>query len=301
MGAVNLPKEPNAQQLNEAIRAAFREIGQILAEARMEQNLTIKQVADQIHIRQRYLIDLEEGQLADLPGLVYVVGFIRTYARLLRLDGEELIRRIRELPTLPHYERNHIPTPAHSQEEPGFPALALSLVLVFVIAVGGYFFLKPATDSSPLPSVDNETMGHSSMALPGETPALGEKTAEIQQPEVTDAIPSSTPSNDPSFETSGQSTPQAEKAALAGGAVPRKKLTLKAKEPSWVEVRDEAGRVIFMKVLKSNEEYVLPEKPGITISTGNAGGLDVFLGEAKLPPLGGHGDVKRGIRLESLQ
>jgi len=294
MRPVNLQKESMGQHLDESVQAVFRDVGQILAEERKERNLTLKQVADQIHIRQRYLMDLEEGQLADLPGFVYVFGFIRTYARLLHLDGEELIRRIKGLPNLPDYERSHVPAPINSREEPDFPVLIVSIALVFVIAVVGYFFLKPA----PVPVPKSQ-----------ETPVnpffIKEKPSGVQSPGQDDNTPSgTTPSNDHLIQAPNIAPIQEEVSTPAKGLssyAPRKKLTLKAKEPSWVEIRDEADRIIFMKVMKSGEEYVVPDKPGITISTGNAGGLDIFLGETKLSPLGAHGDVKRGIRLEALQ
>jgi cytoskeleton protein RodZ len=80
-----------------------------------------------------------------------------------------------------------------------------------------------------------------------------------------------------------------------------KQVTLKASEPSWVEVRDETKRIIFMKVMKGGEEYVVPDKPGVTISTGNAGGMTILVGNKPLPSLGARGEVKRGLRIEDLQ
>ena len=291
MVSINLSKESTSQQPSEIVLEAFRDVGQILADARREQNLTIQQVAEKIHIRQQYLVDLEEGQLSDLPGRVYILGFIRTYARLLDLDGEELIRRLKELPKLPNYQRSQAPIPMHAEEEPSFLALVISAVVVVTIAIVGYFFLKPAEKISP--PLDEVIRDDPKTELTQElpvTPLAVEGKSEGQQPKRLDAEPLS--NNSPSPEGKDQS---------AASEVLKKKLVLKAKEPSWIEIREEAGRVIFMKVLKADEEYVVPEKPGITISTGNAGGLDIFLGDTKLPPLGSHGEIKRGIRLETLQ
>jgi cytoskeleton protein RodZ len=291
MVSINLSKEPAGQQPNEIVFETFRDIGQVLAEARREQNLTIQQVAEKIHIRQQYLVDLEEGQLSDLPGRVYILGFIRTYARLLNLDGEELIRRLKELPKLPNYQRSQVPMPMHAEEEPSSLALVISAIVVVTIAIGGYVFLKPAAKISP--PLDEVIREGSKTELAQETPLAPlaeEEKSESQPPKPLDGEFSL--NNNPSPGSNDQT---------ATLKVLEKKLLLKAKEPSWIEIRDEAGRVIFMKVLKVDEEYVVPEKPGITISTGNAGGLDIFLGDTKLPPLGGHGDIKRGIRLETIQ
>ena len=170
MGSANLLKESTTKKPDDLILEAFKEIGQILADARKEQNLTITQVASKIHIRQRYLIDLEEGHLADLPGRVYILGFIRTYARLLNLDGEELVRRVSKSPHIPDYEKSQISKPMRPEEEPSYYALAGSVMLILCVSVGGYLFLRPSsTTVTPLAGI----MGVESTAQqPPEWPSL---------------------------------------------------------------------------------------------------------------------------------
>jgi cytoskeleton protein RodZ len=312
MGSANLLKESTIRNLDDHILEAFQEIGQILADARKEQNLTITQVASKIHIRQRYLIDLEEGQLADLPGRVYILGFIRTYARLLNLDGEELIRRVSKSPHIPDYEKSQISIPMRPEEEPSYYALAGSILLILCVSIGGYLFLKPAsTTVTPLAGI----MG-AETALPQQPPVLAvtEPVPDILKPELSPielqpkvskeysspVMPKIIyPENMPTVVSPVE--PVAKEPNAQNSPKLIKKVTIKATEPSWVEVRDDSKRVIFMKVLKTKEEYTVPEKPGITISTGNAGGIEIFVGETKLPILGGRGEVKRDLRVETLQ
>ncbi len=307
MGPGNAVRESISREPDEIILAAFRDVGLTLAEARKEQNLTLKQVAEKIRIRQRYLVNLEEGQLSDLPGRVYILGFIRTYARLLNLDEDELVRRVRILPNLQTSQRSHVPTPMQMDEGPNFPILMASAVFILLMGVGGYIFLKPTVKISS--SVINETIMDDSEIHPhGEEPDLASFSEEdspaqpLELPTIlpSQALPDLIPSDDKSSikrQTLAQSIGKEE----APDALSPKKITLKAKEPAWIEIRGEDGHVIFMKVLKSGEVYVMPEKPGVTINTGNAGGIDIFVGDTQLPPLGARGEVKRGIRLETLQ
>jgi cytoskeleton protein RodZ len=307
MGSGNLAREPASKQPDEVILEIFREVGHILAEAREEKNLTIWQVAAQIHIRQQYLADLEEGRLHGLPGRVYILGFIRTYARLLDLDGEELVRRVSTLPNLPNYTGSQVPIPMHAEEGPNLPILILSAIFIAIVAMGGYFFLKPSTnpistetsllDTSQLPEPKQESQSGSST----------EEKASSQQP--LEPFPAVSPlsSAKPSalkegavVEKPAQPAKEMEK-SIKDAASPSKKITLKAREPSWLEVRDERGRVFFMRVLQRGEEFVIPDKPGSVFNTGNAGGIDIFVGDQKLPSLGARGEVKRGIHLDTLQ
>lgn len=300
MGSGNLARELTRNQPDEIILEAFREVGQILADARKEKNLTIWQVAAQIHIRQQYLADLEEGHLSDLPGRVYILGFIRTYARLLNLDGEELIRRVSALPNLPNYTRSQASIQMHAEEEPNFPVLMISAILIVLFAIGGYFFLKPADNVTPAEVATVEVLQPQSQ----EKEILAEEKPDqsLQPPVVVPplAIPKTQVLKEETV--IDKSAKPANKEPDAKAAIPDlKKVILKAREPSWVEIRDEAGRVSFMRVLQRGEEYVVPNKPGCVINTGNAGGIDIFVGDQKLPSLGGRGEVKRGIRPETLQ
>lgn len=311
MRSVNLKEEPTHNQADEAGIAAFKDVGEILADARKEQHLSIKQVASKIHIRQRYLIDLEEGNLADLPGRVYVFGFIRNYARFLSLDGEELIRRLNALPSMSSYEQGHTPVPIPSEEEPSYVILGASALIVVVLSIGGYLFLRPSAKQIseaveielPQPSTPPiEIKEEAREAIPQDIKSKmlpNEHLPQVQNDLLAQRIASLTA---PSQEKKGASSQPDEKGVLepANTSV-GKQVTLKASEPSWLEVRDETNRILFMRVMKRGEEYVVPDKPGVTFSTGNAGGMTIYVGKKELPALGGRGEVKRSIRIDSLQ
>lgn len=328
MGSGNLAKALTSEPSDEVILEVFQEVGQILANARKEKNLTIWQVAAQIHIRQQYLADLEEGRLYDLPGRVYILGFIRTYARLLELDGEELVRRVSDLPNIPDYERSQVPIPMHTEEEPNFPVLIVSAVFIVLVAIGGYFFLKPAANSAPTEEIPPlnvlQPQAQKEKAIQAPFPEVKEpvQTPESLSPAITSSV---TPnqlimkeevvSEKPALSVKSAQPAQPTQPAqpvkpaqppltdknLKPAAPVSKKIILKAREPSWVEIRDEGGRVFFMRVLQRGEEYVVPDKPGSVFNTGNAGGIDIYVGDQKLPSLGGRGDVKRGVRIDTLQ
>ena len=66
-------------------------IGQRLRAARELRRLTLDSVEEATHIRRTYLLAIEEGRAEDVPGEVFLKGFIRTYANHLGLDGAEIV------------------------------------------------------------------------------------------------------------------------------------------------------------------------------------------------------------------
>ena len=89
----------------------MKEIGAVLYEARTEQGLTLEELSERTRIRVDYLKAVEEGNPEKVPGEAYFRAFIRTYAREVALDPEELLVR---------YEMGKMPEAA--QLEPAVPA-----------------------------------------------------------------------------------------------------------------------------------------------------------------------------------
>lgn len=66
------------------------EIGDYLQRVRMDQGLTLAEVATETLIQVRLLKAIEAGKLRELPEPVYIQGFIRRYADFLGLDGAQV-------------------------------------------------------------------------------------------------------------------------------------------------------------------------------------------------------------------
>jgi cytoskeleton protein RodZ len=88
-----------------------------------------------LRIRPAYLEALEAGRLKSLPGNVYALGFLRSYATALGLDVEEVARRFRsEAGDIPRHSELVFPVPAPQR---GLPAGAL-ILLGLILAGGAY-------------------------------------------------------------------------------------------------------------------------------------------------------------------
>ncbi len=110
---------------------------------------------------------------------------------------------------------------------------------------------------------------------------------------------------DPIAANEGPTTPPLppDSAGIAGGRVfgyqsEASRVVLRATADSWVQVRDANGDLLFTRVLQPGDVYQVPNRPGVVLRTGNAGGLAVTVDGADLPPLGGNGQVLRRVTLD---
>src|SRR5580693_3690272 len=66
-------------------------LGDRFRAAREARGLSLSDVSEQIRIRSIYLAAIEEENWSAVGAPVYVRGFLRTYARFLGLDAEEVV------------------------------------------------------------------------------------------------------------------------------------------------------------------------------------------------------------------
>lgn len=70
-------------------------IGEKLQNAREAKKLTLKEVAKETNITQKYIEALEDEEFDRFPGETYTIGFLRRYAEYLKLDADDIIQAYR--------------------------------------------------------------------------------------------------------------------------------------------------------------------------------------------------------------
>lgn len=77
------------------------------------------------------------------------------------------------------------------------------------------------------------------------------------------------------------------------------RVTIKARIDSWVQIRDQEGDKLLTRVLRAGDSYRVPDRPGLLMETGNAGGLEITVDGSVIPDIGPKGAVRREIALEA--
>src|SRR5512135_91661 len=72
-------------------------LGKYLQDARVARGIDLREAAQQTRISAQYLKALEEEDFSKLPGEVFVKGFLKGYAKYLRLDETEIVRLYAEI------------------------------------------------------------------------------------------------------------------------------------------------------------------------------------------------------------
>ncbi len=265
-------------------------VGEILRRTRVHYGQSLEQIEHVLRIRASQLEALETGNIDQLPGRVYAIGFVRAYAEYLGLDGDKMVHLFKQQSGGKQARPDlQFPVAADDTKVPTFPAVAVGLAICLAAAIGGYVMFGQDESDETIPSVP-QTMQETSL---NEAPSI---------------IPSSEPPPQPppmfNEETAGV-TPEIATDPATGAAVPAEgqpaaiqRVVITVEDNSWVEVRNATGKIMISQVLKPGDQFLVPNELGMMLSTGNAGGITIMLDGKVLPKIGAPAAVKRNISLD---
>lgn len=173
-------------------------------------------------------------------------------------------------------------------------------------------------DGSPTPPEASTTQDQGAEPMAAEPPVAVETvvTPESSDPSpddgtalaaVTVAPPAAPPAAPPVASSAIPAAPSGGTTVAAiDGRTPRvygsdnaqSRITLHATLDSWVQVRDGEGDLLLTRVLRPGDSYRVPDQTGLTLVTGNAGGLRIEVDGTALAPIGRVGMVRRNIALD---
>ena len=243
--------------------------GQMLRTARENKEWSLTDTEEITKIRVRYIQALEEENYGILPGPTYAKGYLRTYAKQLGLNSDEIIALYSA--TLTPDVASAPPVLKTLQVSPKSRPLWVRPAIIGGVAV----LMLIAYAAKGLYSPEN--------AIP-DTPYTAPPL--ISAPK-TDTATTSPPLS--ASESSLQITPPNAQDGLTAQLV--------FTQPCWIEVRID-GQAPFQGTFAAgtSKEVKGTEKIEL-VSIGNAGGLTVTLNGRALPMLGKAGEVRRNVVL----
>ena len=140
-------------------------------------------------------------------------------------------------------------------------------------------------------------------APPAEDTAVEEGTSTEQVIETAEVAEISEAAEVPEFAEVSENPAASEEGQVAEqvaalSAEPVATIELKASSDSWIQVRD-GDELVLTRLLRAGEVYTVPQQNGLTLMTGNAGGLNILVDGEEMPPLGDEGVVRRGVPLSA--
>lgn len=142
--------------------------------------------------------------------------------------------------------------------------------------------------------------------VPPAPPAPAPALAVVAAPAATTSVPAGGPPAPPQLGALAPSpapqppqvTETAQGTRVFGDGAAASRIQITAQADSWVQVREATGATIFMRILKAGDVYQVPNRPGLLLTTGSAGSIELKVDGKVAPSLGNKGFVRRDVPLE---
>ena len=258
-------------------------IGQVLKAARLAQVMSAQDIARQLRLSEKQIAAIEEDDHSKFPNQIFLRGFIRNYAKLVREDTKEFSKLLEE--TFPPTSTQPITfsvdgtpfIPDHKQSKGN---LIILLIVVLVSSLLIYeVYRSGGIDQKANENIENGTIAETVIQLETEI----ELAPEGNQNQLSSVIKS----NGSNFnaltedvETDQQNGNYLDKEQKVetvlevenkpveseGGGT----LSFTFTGESWVEVEDAEGRKIFSQISPGNTEETVNGSPPFSLTIGNA-------------------------------
>jgi cytoskeletal protein RodZ len=245
-------------------------VGQALQQARNDARLSIDEVSTSTRVRVPIVQAIEADDFSRCGGDVYARGHIRTLAREVGLDPQELVAQYdaehggRPQPTAPAalFEAERI------RPERRRPNWTVAMVTAIVIVIGFVGFTLIGGEEPATPPAAEET--------PSSQPSQPDKSSES-------ADPTDTPPADPKPSDS----------AIAAAPADKVTVQMTAEQNVWISAEDHNGRLVHEGVLQKGKSKTFTDDERLNLVLGNAGGVKLYVNGKEVKDVGEDGQVQR--------
>ncbi len=238
--------------------------GQELKKTRESTGISLEEISHSTRISLKFLAALEEDRLDVFAGEFFLRAIVRSYAKFLGLDEEEVLSRYQDAFAVKEQKR---PEPCETPEPEARPArtrivwlYSAGAVLIAGIALATFLAVKKDKPAArPLETA----------SIPSVPAVRQEQTAALPKPEP-DILPQK-PAEDPAME-----------------------ISLLFNEETWIQLFAD-GEVKLNGLLFPGQRFTTRAIKEIRINLGNAGGLTYTINGRPGESFGKRGEVRHNI------
>ena len=270
-------------------------LGAYLKRLRSEKNISVAEVAARMYLHPSVIDALEQDDHKNLPGRLYVYGYLQHYAKILNVPVDQILSMYKEDTAEPREQGTEAPTyQKPDTKEPKKWSYAIIYLALFILVLLSFAFWRgkyaqepvettggpdrPTTivegpDTPPGQAQSTETEEAEQQTYAADIPvretaqeaettpesADESQTTQAQQPETPTATTESEPGTTPTYE---------EKTITAGVGPDTVKLVLSI--DCWIEIFDADNEKVFYDLARVGQTLVLSGNAPFSVLLGNA-------------------------------
>lgn len=257
-------------------------VGMFLKYTRMKQKKSVDTVSEALCIRKIYITALEADDYETLSPIPYGVGFVRSYANYLGLNPDRVVQ---------FYKKQYSPqseqpaqTIVKTRSQKSIPTMrhilfgVAGVVCLYILWLGIQYF-KSSEDIRL--SEEAELLTIPEEVIPASEDAVSSSDEEQEVINQETPVDETNTQEIPEKETNVSDSSQIK--VMTGNYVEEtepessfKKMTLKFKGDSWMELKDN-DKVYITGIFQKGFEYTVPSTEGLILSVGKYYNVEMYV------------------------
>jgi cytoskeleton protein RodZ len=257
------PEENSAAEIREPL------CGERLAEARREQQITVLEVAKELHLDEPKVRALERNDFELLGAPVFAKGHLRKYAQLVGVDEDDVFT---DYYTMTRAEAMPPIIPRRKMIRQGIsPGPWIAVIAVVIVAAAAYWWLAMREAPAPVaPSPSEQTP-----ALPAEDEILQPQPQPLQDEQVLLDEFEQEQGAEAQLEAEQEAVVAAPASNAPAAAPDQLRLAVNFSGECWTEISDADGQRLFYSMGRDGQSVELSGKAPISALFGNADNVEV--------------------------
>lgn len=266
-------------------------IGEMLRNARVKQNKTLDEIADELCIRKFYLNAIENMDFANIPPMPYCLGFVRSYAQLLGLNSDRIVASYKQVLTGEDE--------THQQNVSGEVVSSYPRLKHIIFGVLGLALLAVAWSVLPTTSKFEDISEENNAVLPEPVIVAEEDEKKVEEPKVEKKVVAEDIKEAKEAKDEKKSDEKAKSATDEKKVKDAKEEKVKTDEskkeeekkaekvvlpqmkvvltgPSWLELR-KGNKILLNGIYNKGYKYDIPSEKGLVITVGRPRNVQFYL------------------------
>ncbi len=264
----------------------MKTVGSLIKSKRISKNLSIDQIAKELNIQKNILQKIENDQLAEDINPVFLIGHLKSYSEYLELNTSEIIENFKIQIS---FKKNDL---VESIKRPSVNTNMFSFVkfvpttLIFIIFTSFYFLFiyqdRDERDYALVPDLPENYI-----------PIIEEaNTNEFKQI-------SKSKNEDKIFDKEIKNYSSVNASSNINEKISNDKITLKLLNPTWLQLRNQADKIVLSKLMKKDEEFSYNMSLKYNITAGNGGNIIVIINDKVRGKIGKYGEIIDSVILDN--
>ncbi len=275
-------------------------IGENLKNVRVKKNFKLSYISKELNISNDILSLIEDDNFPDYIDSVYLIGHIRSYARFLDLNEEEIIKNFKIQTS---YNKNdkikEIAKPIKSDFFFSIPK-SFALCSIIVIASSFYFIFFHQNDFNRnfaiTPDIPENLISKIELEEMNIILLQNEKNFQKNENIKKESLIKVNPNKEiEKISSSSAIASTADKNSIFDDKI----ITLKFIDSTWIQLRDKQDNIIFSKLMNQNEEYTYNLSKNFNLTAGNAGNIIVSIDGVVKGKVGKLGEVVESLIIDN--